>query len=767
MPSRWKAEKAGTGRSRDGQETRAEMATKKRSQQGLFEKQDELWEDAPAAKLVVEEVTAESEPKRARAGRAPKPAEATGGAMATKRGAARKSVAGKADGGKRSRKPSLAQDGELGESDAPAAALVVEPVEEVAAKTSRKQSEKPARKPRASAKTEREPGSEARQAEVRLVAEPDAKLDAALEEAEREVEAAAPWAGDEDEQAGERLQKLLARAGVASRRKAEELIAEGRVQVNGQVVTEPGTRAVLGRDHVRVDGKLIQAAERMRYFVLNKPKGYVTTVSDPEGRPTVMEFFRGVRERVYPVGRLDYLSEGLLVVTNDGPLANGLTRAAHGVEKRYLVKVAGEPTEAEIAALRGGVVIERGRPGSGEGRVRTAPAQIRKVREGENPWFEVVLIEGRNRELRKMFEEIGHHVEKIRRVGYGPLELDVEPGKLRELDEEELRLLRLAAEGKWKPKRRREPITLPKEAGRSVEHGRGGGGFAGRSTRPAGRTGAGRAAAGQRPGQRFGTKPGTRSGGGRTDGQERSWGERSRTESARTERPQWRDRSGAERDERGGGRSERGSSGERGQGFRESGLRREGGRPDGFTRPGKFAARPGGRPAGRAAERSGRDGERGAGFGAKSGSAGRPARRWEREGAERNFERGAARSGDERTGREGRESGQAGTGRAGAGRTGFARPGFAKPGEGKPGFGRSGAGRAGFGKSDGPRGAERGSGRWRSEEEKPQPGGRNSAPRLGADGKPRDKNRWRDSFEGKSKGKPKWAAKRTGKPKSK
>lgn len=266
----------------------------------------------------------------------------------------------------------------------------------------------------------------------------------------------------------ERLQKILAAAGVASRRHAEELITEGRVQVNGQVVTALGTKADAARDHIRVDGKLLHGAERLRYFVLNKPRGYVTTVSDPEGRPTVMEFFSKMGERLYPVGRLDYLSEGLLLMTNDGELANKLTRAASGVEKTYLVKVSGQPDEEAIDALREGVRIDRGKPG--EGRVRTAPAQIQQVRAGENPWFEVTLIEGRNRELRKMFEEIGHHVEKIRRVGYGPLVLDLEPGQMRELEADELSVLRLAADGKWKPKRMKTSAMLPKEAGRSVEH---------------------------------------------------------------------------------------------------------------------------------------------------------------------------------------------------------------------------------------------------------------------------------------------------------
>ena len=230
----------------------------------------------------------------------------------------------------------------------------------------------------------------------------------------------------------ERLQKILSQAGVASRRKAEEMIEQGRVQVNGTVVTALGTKADANRDHIRVDGKLLHGAERLRYFVLNKPKGFVTTVKDPEGRPTVMQFFDKMRERLYPVGRLDYMSEGLLLVTNDGDLANKLTKAGSGVEKVYLVKVAGQPTEEELELLRAGVSIERGKPGSPQ--VRTSPARIRQVRQGDNPWYEVVLIEGRNRELRKMFVAVGHFVEKIRRVGYGPLVLDQEPGNMRELD---------------------------------------------------------------------------------------------------------------------------------------------------------------------------------------------------------------------------------------------------------------------------------------------------------------------------------------------
>jgi len=245
------------------------------------------------------------------------------------------------------------------------------------------------------------------------------------------------------EDSQDRLQKIIAAAGICSRRKAEELILAGRVQVNGKTITELGTKADPARDHIRVDGKLLHGAERHRYYLLNKPRGYVTTASDPEGRPTVMDLIRG-GERVFPVGRLDYASEGLLLMTNDGELANALTRAAAKVEKTYLVKVSGRPKESDLDQLRRGLMIDRGRQGSSEVRVMTAPARVRLAREGENPWYELVLIEGRNREIRKMFEEIGHHAEKIRRVGYGPLVLDVKPGESRELTAEEVEKLRRA-----------------------------------------------------------------------------------------------------------------------------------------------------------------------------------------------------------------------------------------------------------------------------------------------------------------------------------
>jgi 23S rRNA pseudouridine2605 synthase len=232
----------------------------------------------------------------------------------------------------------------------------------------------------------------------------------------------------------ERLQKILSRAGVTSRRKAEQLMLDGRVVVNGQIVTELGTKADLERDHIKVDGKLLRRPERLVYLALNKPTGVVTTVSDPEGRPTVMQFIQKTKERVFPVGRLDYASEGLLLLTNDGELANRITSAASHVPKTYVVKVNGLLTGEQEEQFRAGVPVH--------GR-RTAPAGLRILRRAQNPWYEVRLVEGRHHQIREMFRHFGKLVEKLRRVRIGFLELGtMKPGNYRHLTPGEIERFR-------------------------------------------------------------------------------------------------------------------------------------------------------------------------------------------------------------------------------------------------------------------------------------------------------------------------------------
>ena len=231
----------------------------------------------------------------------------------------------------------------------------------------------------------------------------------------------------------ERLQKILARAGVASRRKSEDLIVEGRVTVNGKAVTELGSKADLARDHIKVDGRLLHAPKRHAYYALNKPKGCVTTVSDPEGRETVMHLMRGVKERVYPVGRLDYHSEGLLLMTNDGELAHRITAPAYHLIKTYVVKVTGALSEEQEEAFRAGIPLH--------GR-KTAPAEIKRIKHGANPWYEVKIAEGRQNQIRVMFKHFGKLVEKLRRVKIAFLELDVPPGRYRALTGKEVERLR-------------------------------------------------------------------------------------------------------------------------------------------------------------------------------------------------------------------------------------------------------------------------------------------------------------------------------------
>jgi 23S rRNA pseudouridine2605 synthase len=228
----------------------------------------------------------------------------------------------------------------------------------------------------------------------------------------------------------ERLQKILAHAGIASRRKAEELIVAGRVSVNGRTVVELGSKADLAADKVKVDGQILSAPKHHLYIALNKPKNCVTTVHDPEGRQTVMSFFKGMRERIYPVGRLDYSSEGLLLLTNDGDFANRLMSPGSHITKTYLVKANGALTPEQAEQFRHGVPIH--------GR-RTAPAGLKLIRQGKNPWYEVRLVEGRQNQIRIMFKHFDRLVEKLKRIQIGFLELGaLKPGAYRTLTRTEV-----------------------------------------------------------------------------------------------------------------------------------------------------------------------------------------------------------------------------------------------------------------------------------------------------------------------------------------
>jgi 23S rRNA pseudouridine2605 synthase len=236
--------------------------------------------------------------------------------------------------------------------------------------------------------------------------------------------------------AEERLQKILSQAGVASRRQSEKIIVEGRVTVNGATITELGSKADLDHDHIKVDGKLLRPPKHQIYLAMYKPNNTVTTVSDPEGRTTVMDLLRGVKERVYPVGRLDYHSEGLLLFTNDGDLANSIMSAATHLPKTYVVKVNGTLTSDQEEKFRTGV------PLSGR---RTLPAGLKLIHAAENPWYEVKLVEGRNNQIRTMFKHFGHLVEKLKRVKIGPIEIGpLKPGQFRHLSEEEVDKLKRA-----------------------------------------------------------------------------------------------------------------------------------------------------------------------------------------------------------------------------------------------------------------------------------------------------------------------------------
>ena len=233
--------------------------------------------------------------------------------------------------------------------------------------------------------------------------------------------------------AEERLQKILSQAGVTSRRKAEELILAGRISVNGATITELGSKADVERDHVKVDGRLLHAPRKHVYIALHKPREVVTTVSDPQGRQTVMHLLRGVKERVYPVGRLDYSSEGLLLLTNDGEFTHRITAPASHVMKTYHVKVNGNLTEEQQRRFREGVPLHG---------KKTAPAHLKMIKSGANPWYEVRITEGRQNQIRTMFKHFNLLVEKLRRIRIGFLDLDLPPGRWRHLTPREIERFR-------------------------------------------------------------------------------------------------------------------------------------------------------------------------------------------------------------------------------------------------------------------------------------------------------------------------------------
>jgi 23S rRNA pseudouridine2605 synthase len=232
----------------------------------------------------------------------------------------------------------------------------------------------------------------------------------------------------------ERLQKIIAAAGIASRRTAEQYIQQGRVSVNGKVVTRLGAKADPGKDEIRIDGRLIPTRVEKLYFALHKPAGYVTSLKDPEGRPVVTDLLRSVRERVYPVGRLDYDSEGLLILTNDGDFAHRLQHPRHEVPKTYLVKVRGSLSAKEVRLLQEGVELEDG---------VFVPDNVRP--EKTNPkssWFQIVVSEGRNRVIRRAFDALGHPVQRLIRIAVVNLMLgDLADGEYRALTRREIEVL--------------------------------------------------------------------------------------------------------------------------------------------------------------------------------------------------------------------------------------------------------------------------------------------------------------------------------------
>lgn len=235
-----------------------------------------------------------------------------------------------------------------------------------------------------------------------------------------------------------RLQKVLSQAGVSSRRAAEKLIADGRVSVNGKTILTMGVKVDPQKDDIRVDGRRIKAAARLRYILLYKPTGFVTTRSDPQRRRTVMDLLVGVRDYVYPVGRLDYDTEGLLLLTNDGDLAARLTHPRHGVARTYEAKVAGMPDREAIEKLRRGIPLDGH---------RTLPADVMLLNEGRRDADGVLRLtirEGRNRQVRRMCEAVGHPVQQLKRTKFGSLsDRRLRPGDWRELKQEEIAALKV------------------------------------------------------------------------------------------------------------------------------------------------------------------------------------------------------------------------------------------------------------------------------------------------------------------------------------
>ena len=233
----------------------------------------------------------------------------------------------------------------------------------------------------------------------------------------------------------ERLQKILSKAGITSRRKAEGLILQGRVSVNGKIVRELGTKAVLGRDEIRVDGETLKPESEGVVLVLFKPRRCVTTLHDPQGRPTVADFVNKFPMRLYPVGRLDYDAEGLLLLTNDGELAHRLQHPRYKVPKTYLVKVRGHPPAEALAILQQGVNLEDG---------ITAPAELIVVEDDQKAtWLSLTLREGRKHQVKRMCAAVGHPVLRLRRTKVGPIELDdLRPGEIRRLKSRAVRSLR-------------------------------------------------------------------------------------------------------------------------------------------------------------------------------------------------------------------------------------------------------------------------------------------------------------------------------------